>query len=130
VPQPTIVWLWRPGADRGLRGTLTLGGDVLRFEADRGDRLGIPLGDLRRARRHRATPVIELDYLRDGERRVALLFFARPPSMADRATRSGPFATMFGMARGTRRAAAMVGLRGANRHLRPVVREWAEAVGA
>lgn len=128
MPQPTIVWLWRPGADRGLRGTLSLEKGALRFVGDEGERIRIPLEEVRRVRRQRITPVIELHYRREGEPRVALLFFSEPPSMPGRRTPTTGAARP--ARRRRRRIAGMMDLRRGNRRMKPVVREWAEAIGS
>lgn len=103
--------------------------DALLFISDEGERIRIPRADVRRARRVLGSPVIELAYRREDRPRVALLFFAEPPAMGGRAgrRRSGPAG---GTRRRRRRIGAAMDLRRANRRVKTVVREWAEAMGA
>lgn len=124
MPEPTIAWLWRPGEPRERRGTLSLEADAPVFRTDDGEEIRFP--DLERARRQRGTPVLELRYSREGERRIAILFFARPPERPD----PEPVPSLFGIIgiRGMRRVGDMGRIRAANRRLKPLIEEWEEAL--
>jgi len=126
VPEPTTAWLWRPGESAGRRGTLSLDGGTLEFRAEDGEVLR--LRDVERARRHRGTPVLEVRYRREGERRLALFFFARPPERPD----PDPVPSLFGLVgmRGLRRVGDMGRMRAANGRLKPLVKEWEKALEA
>jgi hypothetical protein len=124
VPEPTTAWLWRPGESRGRRGTLSLDAGSLKFHLEDGE--VVRLTDLERARRQRGTPVLEIRYRRDGEPRVALVFFTRPPELPDRPAVPTPMGVLG--ARGLRRVGEMGRLRSANRRLKPLVEEWVRAL--
>jgi len=120
VLEPTSVWMHRPGRIPDQSGELLLEGGRPLFVGDDGERVRL---DGARARRLRGTPVIELRYERDGEQRLALLFFTRPPTNPafspgtpqKRMSRSG-------------RIRELTRLRRENRRLKPVVRAWVEAI--
>lgn len=125
MPEPTIAWLWRPGESRGRRGILSLEAGAPEFRAEDGE--VIRLTDLERARRQRGTPVLEIRYRREGEPRIALIFFTRPPERPD----PDPVPSLFGLVgmRGLRRVGEMGRIRAANKRLKPLVEEWAKALG-
>lgn len=110
------------------RGTLSLERGALVFAADDGERLTIPVEQIARSRRLRATPVLEVRYGRDGDERVALFFFAEPPPHPDLEGDPGPPIAGRLAWRG-RRAREIVRLRGANRRLKTEIEAWAEATG-
>lgn len=124
MPKRTIAWLWRPGEPTERRGTLALEEGTLTFQADDGDR--VRFRDVERARRHRGTPVLEVRYLREGEPRIALFFFTRPPERPD----PDPVPSLFGLIgmRGLRRVGSMGRIRAANRRLKPLIKEWERAL--
>ncbi|HEX6263451.1 MAG TPA: hypothetical protein VF097_11455 [Actinomycetota bacterium] len=124
MPKRTIAWLWRPGESKERRGTLSLEGGTATFRSDDGEQ--VRFGDVERARRQRGTPVLEIRYLREGKRRAAFLFFARPPERPD----PEPVPSLFGVIgiRGMRRVGDMGRIRAANRRLKPLIEEWEEAL--
>lgn len=124
MPEPTTAWLWRPGERRGRRGTISLEDCALRFEAEDGEVIGFH--QIEQARRQRGTPVLEVRYRREGERRIALVFFVRPPDLDETASIRGPLDFLGG--RSMRRAGEMGRMRRANRRLKPLVEEWARSL--
>ncbi len=81
---PKTTWLFRPGIEGIPReGELTLSADGLEFAGANGRDVAIPFADIRRARRLRASPILEIKYRRDGERRIAFIFFASPPELGE-----------------------------------------------
>lgn len=128
---PATVWLARPGEERAERGTLSLAEGVLSFAADGGGRTVIPLPGVRRVRRHRGTPVLEVRYEAGGKPREALFYFVEPPPLpasAREVRERGPWAVLPGD-RGLRRATGLLRLRSGNRAMRPVVEAWERAIG-
>ena len=82
---PVTVWATRLGVDASeFRGTLSLTGSHLAFDDDeRGRTMEIPLGAIRRVRRAFASPVLEVDWLREDGVLTVAFFFSEPPPLDD-----------------------------------------------
>ncbi len=82
---PRTTWLFRPGVDGIPReGTLSLSPaeGVLRFDADNGTTFLIELNRLRRAKRVRGSPILQVRYRdADGKAPVAFFYFTSPPPL-------------------------------------------------
>ncbi len=124
MPEPTTVWMVRPGTGRTRRGTLSLEPGLLTFAADDGER--VPMRRIDRVRRLRGTPVLEVAYRADDERRSALFYFVEPPPVPERMWAPAPTG-LLGQ-KGRLRASAILRLRTANRALKPVIKEWVRAI--
>lgn len=127
MPEPTTVWLSRPDLPEGRRGTLTLQDGTLTFAADPGGRTVVRGAQVRRVRRLRGSPVLEVRYEGEGEDRILLLYFAEPPSPDSPPRPLGPVGFL-GL-RGMSRMQGMHRLRTANRRLKATIDRWAEAIG-
>jgi hypothetical protein len=81
VVQPTRVWISRLGAPSNeIEGTLSLTPTHLRFEHRRGqDHEFVPLAAIRKVKRPRGSPVLFVEYAKDGELARVAFFFAQPP---------------------------------------------------
>jgi hypothetical protein len=87
VPKPRLTWLYRPGIEGIPReGTLSLdeSGGVLDFEGANGRPFLLELSAVRKVKRLRASPVLQLQY-REAEGRKALVFyyFSAPPELGN-----------------------------------------------
>jgi hypothetical protein len=130
APGPTTVWLWQPGGADAVRGTLVLEGAAVVFVAAGGDRVQIERGSVRRVRRHRLTPVLEIRYERRGSEALALFYFTEPPALpqpGEKADR-GPIEILLPSRRRLERGARIVSLRAANKLLRRDVEGWVRAI--
>lgn len=144
VVEPVTVWMVHLGAaSRGtqamlpeVRGTLTLGETGLEFtESKTGVDARFDYGSIRRARRIRGSPVLLVDWRKDGEDRRTAFYFSQPPPLQP-VTRSptiepprplGPFTR----ATPSKRQVARMNLgylRSTSVSKKPVIREWEKAV--
>jgi hypothetical protein len=139
VVEPVEVWMVHLGAGSKppeVRGTLTLGEEGLEFvERKTGADLMFDFGSIRRAKRIRGSPVLLVDWRKDGEDRKTAFYFSQPPPL-DAVPRSptieprgalGPFTR----ATPSKRQVARMNLgylRSTSATNRKVVRAWAEAV--
>jgi hypothetical protein len=83
--EPTEVWMVHLGAGRKsleVRGTLTLGESGLQFvEKKTGADIRFGYGSIRRAKRIRGSPVLMVDWRKDGEDRKTAFYFSQPPPL-------------------------------------------------
>ena len=82
---PRTTWLFRPGTE-GLprEGTLTLSAEerVLDFEAANGTTFRIDLASVRRVKRVRGSPILQVRYTDgEGKRALAFYYFTSPPPL-------------------------------------------------
>lgn len=134
MPEAVTVWVvqLRRGLTRERSGRLSLEPDALAFAADDGSgHVRIALGDVRRARRLRGSPVLLVAHEVHGRTERTAFYFAQPPPLealvGERPERPSPLP--FG--RGGRRKARRqnVGYLGTwNRELKADVAEWERAV--
>jgi hypothetical protein len=126
-PEPRVVWLIRPGSPEAARGRLSVERHALTFTGDGEEEpLPIPLNRVRRVRRRRGAPILEVEYTdARAELSRVFLFFVEPPPLPRTSGRSWILPT-----RGMQRAASAVGLRSAARALRSEIDEWVEAIRA
>jgi hypothetical protein len=85
VVEPTDVWMVHLGVHRKpleVRGTLTLGEHGLEFvERKTGADVRFEYGSIRRAKRIRGSPVLMIDWRKDGEDRKTAFYFSQPPPL-------------------------------------------------
>jgi hypothetical protein len=85
VVEPTEVWMVHLGAGRKqleVRGTLTLGESGLEFvEKKTGADVRFGYGSIRRAKRIRGSPVLMVDWRKNGEDRKTAFYFSQPPPL-------------------------------------------------
>ena len=85
VVEPTDVWMVHLGVHRKpleVRGTLTLGEHGLEFvERTTGADVRFEYGSIRRAKRIRGSPVLMIDWRKDGEDRKTAFYFSQPPPL-------------------------------------------------
>ncbi len=120
-----MVWLVRPGSPEASEGRLSVERHALTFAGkDEEEPLPIPLNRVRRVRRRRGAPILEIEYT-DARAEVSrvFVFFVEPPPLHRRRGRTWLFPT-----RGMERAASAVGLRTAARTLRGEIDAWVEAI--
>jgi hypothetical protein len=126
-PEPQVVWLVRPGSPEAARGRLSLERHALTFVGDAEDEpLPIPLNRVRRARRRRGAPILEIEYT-DARAEISKVFvyFAQPPPLQRTNT-----PTLVLPTRGLERAASAVSLRAAAKALRDRIDGWVNAIRA
>lgn len=139
VVEPVEVWMVHLGAGSKpaeVRGILTLGEEGLEFvERKTGADVMFEFGSIRRAKRIKGSPVLLVDWRKDGEDRKTAFYFSQPPPL-DAVPRSptieprgalGPFTR----ATPSKRQVARMNLgylRSTSATNRKVVRAWAEAV--
>ena len=139
VVEPIEVWMVHLGAGSKppeVRGTLTLGEEGLEFvERKTGADVMFDFGSIRRAKRIKGSPVLLVDWRKDGEDRKTAFYFSQPPPL-DAVPRSptieprgalGPFTR----ATPSKRQVARMNLgylRSTSATNKKVVRAWAEAV--
>ena len=137
--EPVDVWMVHLGGGSKpseVRGTLTLGEGGLEFvERKTGSDVRFDYHSIRRVKRIKGSPVLVVDWRRDGEDRKTAFYFAQPPPLdpvpgsptIDPRGPLGPFRRVTP----SKRQVARTNLRYlrstsvANKH---VVRAWAEAV--
>ena len=124
MPEPRTVWMARPGKPEPVEGILAMARDGLSFTPLEGEGVSVLPAEVRRARRFRGSPVLEVDYERRGEAKEAFFFFAPPPPLAAN-PRPSPLST-----KGLRRAGGILALRAQSKALKPVLTEWVRALRA
>jgi hypothetical protein len=110
--------LVRPGSPDAVPGRLSFNGEVVGFGGE-DVALEIPAAEIRRARRRRGSPILEISY---GEDRTVFLYFAEPPPLPG----SNPRPGLGG--KGIERAASAMHLGAESRLLRRMIDEWSEAL--
>ncbi len=85
MPEPTTVWmvhLRRGEPVTEIEGELDLSGEALVFTAtDDGESVSFAFADVIRAKRLRGSPVLLLEWQRDGEPRKTAFYFSQPPPL-------------------------------------------------
>jgi hypothetical protein len=139
VVEPATVWMVHLGA-RGkaeeIKGTLTLGEAGLEFvERRSGADVRFDYADIRRAKRIRGSPVLLLDWTRDGSSRRTAFYFTQPPPLSQpprspTLTPQGPLGHLTRATPSKRQIARMnLGyLRSTSASHKETVRAWQEAV--
>jgi hypothetical protein len=121
MPEPVKVWMARPGREDSLSGVLSLVESILWFEGS-GTTIRVEAADIMKVRRARGSPVITVAWAEEGERREAAFYFVKP----------GPLGWSVNPpwmpGRGLGRTFSLLWLREANRQLKPLVKEWTEAI--
>lgn len=81
-PLSSTVWMFHATTSKeGLKGVLTLGSDAISFKgAEQGTR-EFPFDQVRKARRVRGSPVLELVLRPSGGPRLVGFYFVQPPSL-------------------------------------------------
>jgi hypothetical protein len=130
-PEATRVWLVREGRPEAVRGVLGLERHSLTFTPDDDEPLPIPTNRIRRVRRRRATPILEVTYTdaRAEESRL-FIYFARPPPLPGVSRESGrrkPSSWVI-PTKGLEQTASAITLRAANRALKPGIEAWVRAI--
>lgn len=108
----------RPGSPDAVPGHLSLNRGVLGFTGE-DVTLEVPAAEIRRARRRRGSPILEISF---GEDQTMFLYFAEPPPLPGANPRPG-----FGGKR-IERAASAMHLGAESRLLRRTIDEWSEAL--
>jgi hypothetical protein len=127
MPDDSTVWMVhaRTGLT-GVKGTLHLDGEVLVFHPDtvgRGDtRIG--LGGIRRSRRVRGTPILEVYPDSNELPDVIGFYFVAPPKIADPSGTTTPMGAMNPFRRHAGRRAALRTLRLANADKKAEIEGW------
>jgi hypothetical protein len=136
--EPVTVWMVHLGVGKGpeIRGTLSLGARGLEFVEKRtGADVRFDYAAIRRARRIRGSPVLLVDWRKDGEVRRTAFYFSQPPPL-DPPPRSasleppGPLG-MLSRARPSRRQVARMNLgylRSTGVRSKETLRAWERAV--
>ncbi|HZB04252.1 MAG TPA: hypothetical protein VE737_08015 [Actinomycetota bacterium] len=122
---PVTAWLVRPGNPDAVTGTLSLERHALTF-TPRGDEdpLPIPTNRIRRARRVRGSPILEVNYTdARAEPGVLFVYFAEPPPLPTTAGRTWARPT-----RGLQRTASAMALRTRSKQLRGRIDRWVRAI--
>lgn len=121
---PRTTWLFRPNIE-GLprEGVLSISGGALKFAGANGRDWEVGLAEITKAKRLRASPVLQIHYRRDRERWVAFLYFAAPPEQVG-AWRGTPISR----AERTGRRRAFGFLNERNKDLLEPLREWVAAI--
>ncbi|MGH3113957.1 MAG: hypothetical protein ACRDOP_10890 [Gaiellaceae bacterium] len=139
--EPVVVWMVHLGLGVGkkppeVRGTLTLGERGLEFvERKTGADVVFEYASIRRAKRVRGSPVLLMDWQKDGEDKKTAFYFSQPPPL-EPATRSasvdprGPLGP-FSRATPSKRQVARMNLgylRSTSATNKKVVQAWVTAV--
>jgi hypothetical protein len=125
-PAPVTAWLVRSGSPASPRGRLTLERHSLTFTPDADeDPLPIPTNRIRKVRRRRGTPILEVTYTdARTEPRQVFLYFAQPPPLPTHTGRG----SLFRPTRGMERTASAMALRARAQLVRERLDEWVAAV--
>jgi hypothetical protein len=125
-PAPIAAWLVRPGDPEAIRGRLTLERHSLIFTPDaEQEPLPIPVNRIRRARRRRGAPILEVTYTdARAEPAAVYVYFAKPPPLPQRTGGS----SWIRPTRGLERTASAMALRARAKQLRDRIDEWVEAI--
>jgi hypothetical protein len=139
VVEPVNVWMVHLGTGSKppeVRGTLTLGESGLEFvERKTGADVQFDYGSIRRAKRIKGSPVLMIDWRKDGEDRKTAFYFSQPPPL-EPVPRSptidppGPLGP-FTRATPSKRQVARMNLgylRSTNVANKRIVRDWVDAV--
>ena len=139
VVEPVDVWMVHLGARSKpveTRGTLTLGDRGLEFlERKSGVDVRFDYGSIRRAKRIKGSPVLLVDWRKDGRDRKTAFYFSQPPPLepVPRSPTIDPRGPLGPFTRATpsKRQVARMNLgylRSTSATSKHVVRAWAEAV--
>jgi hypothetical protein len=83
--RPVTVWLVHLGrgeVDKDIKGSIDIEGDRLVFTpADGSEAQAFAFTEMRRAKRLRASPVMVIEYVREGSRRETAFYFSQPPPL-------------------------------------------------
>jgi hypothetical protein len=124
-PEPRTVWLVRPGSPDAAKGRLSLERHALTFTGEGEEEpLPIPVNRIRRVRRRRGAPILQIDYT-DARAEVStvFLYFSKPPPLPRQGGKTWIFPT-----RGLERTVSAATLRSAAKALRPQLDAWAAAI--
>lgn len=121
MPDPVKVWMARPGREDTPSGLLSLVESTLWFEGS-GSTVRVAAADILKVRRARGSPVITVSWAQEGERREMALYFVEPGPLEW--STEPPWVP----GRGLDRTLALMRLRQANKELKPLVKEWTEAI--
>ncbi len=139
VIEPVTVWMVHLGVgvkSPEIRGTLTLGASGLEFVEKRtGADIRFDFASIRRARRIRGSPVLLVDWRKDGEDRRTAFYFSQPPPLeptprAPSVEPPGPLGA-FSRTRPSKRQVARMNLgylRSTSVRNKQTLREWERAV--
>lgn len=141
VVEPVVVWMVHLGLGTGtkppeVRGTLTLGEIGLEFvERKTGADARFDYASIRRAKRVRGSPVLLVDWRKEGEDRKTAFYFSQPPPLepVSRSARIDPRGPLGPFTRATpsKRQVARMNLgylRSTSAANKRVVQAWADAV--
>ena len=139
MPDPAIVWMVHLGTGIppvDVRGRLHLGETALEFTSVKEGRdARIAYADIRKAKRLKGSPVLLIDWRRDGEQRKTAFYFAQPPPLqpvprSPTIAPPGPFGHLTRATPSKRQVARMnLGyLRSTSAASREALREWERAV--
>ena len=139
VVEPVEVWMVHLGAGskpREIRGTLTLGDRSLEFvERKTGVDVRFDYDSIRRAKRIKGSPVLLVDWRKDGADRKTAFYFSQPPPLepVPRSPTIDPRGPLGPFTRATpsKRQVARMNLgymRSSSATTKHTVRAWAEAV--
>jgi hypothetical protein len=140
VVEPVTVWMVHLGVGvkaPEIRGTLTLGATGLEFvETGTGADVRFDYGSIRRAKRVRGSPVLLVDWWKDGEDRRTAFYFSQPPPLegVQRSPALEPRGPLGPFTRATpsKRQVARMNLgylRSTSAQNKEIVRAWERAVG-
>ena len=121
MPEPVKVWLARPGREDTPSGVLSLVESTLWFEGS-GTTIRIPAGDISKVRRARGSPVITVSWDVEDEGHEAAFYFVEPGPLGWSV--EPPWVP----GRGLDRTLSIMRLREANKQLKPLVKEWTQAI--
>jgi hypothetical protein len=130
----SVVWMIHAGTTRdGVRGRLSINSTALVFRSEskrRSDLIhmgekSFPLEQIKKARRVRGSPVLEVRFHAPNYPRVIGFYFTQPPSLTTPEGGVVPFQTLRKHA--VKRQAVMT-LQRANAEKKAEVSEWAEAI--
>jgi hypothetical protein len=139
VVEPVTVWMVHLGATKKpeeIKGTLSLGETGLEFvERRTGADVTFDYGEIRRAKRVRGSPVLLVDWTRNGASRRTAFYFTQPPPLSQppRSPTLRPQGPLGHLTRTTpsRRQVARMNLgylRATSASHKETVRAWQEAV--
>jgi hypothetical protein len=125
-PAPVTAWLVRPGSPASTRGRLTLERHSLTFTPDSDEAaLPIPTNRVRKVRRRRGTPILEVTYTdARAEPGQLFLYFAQPPPLPTHTGRG----SLLRPTRGMERTASAMKLRARSQQVRERLDEWVVAI--
>jgi hypothetical protein len=121
MPEPVKVWMARPGREDTPSGVLSLAESTLWFEGS-GTTIRIPATEIVKIRRARGSPVITVTWADEGEHREVAFYFVEPGPLGWSV--EPPWVP----GRGLDRTLSLMRLREANKQLKPLVKEWVDAI--